>query len=879
MTLCERRTVVFGSVGRWGRQHWALLAAGSANLIFVFLPFYDANNIPLALTTASHFNSSAPAFTASTWVAGPFINADYLPQYLAYVASGYQLYWAYTVLKLSSFGMTCVLTWVLFRIFRERDEALAYRVALFTLANPIWIYVNYIWTEYDIFPVTFLAIGFVLLRYTRWGTADRYRVPVGLLCIMVSVFFYWFALAIVPTLIFYARDPAERIRTAVYSAIFFLILIGATVVLLAGNLLLDTSTLLGTNTQLNRAHEFGLHFFVPFTPVEYAVFLLALVIPLPLLLRQIGVPEVPTAFVVLSALIFSAPIPLPDNYVAIFPFALLSLLAARRQCFNWASVVGLLAFPITGLLLISLYIGNAQPDGVGIFFWGFDLFHLDIHFLPSTPAVQGQYLLWYNILVGVSITLSLLVLAWVVHTSARVGNSGAVPTPDRSVAANGAGVIRQRLPGRSPSRVGSLAILLVILAVASLAFNAAYPTSALYDGSDTPPTYFLTPIFVPDNGNIVRPIPNATYSESGSTFVISRNAPPMMFGRWYGSQGFTMSGSVALNGTLPQTAPIVNGTPFNVSLLNFSQPDEETSQWMSPTGLQGVTNDTVPQDLLSATHSAYDLTGNSTVLYNLTPDQFLDRYYVLAFEPQNATPVSSTILDVKNSENFFSVVTLAGEDLLEYGGVSNSSSVPVAVPIPGTVDTGVWNYLVFEPTSSGLWVDLSGRIVHVNVGLFPPGSNEQVRLGTPSSGGEYGDAFLGLSTGLYASETEPKSLNQTMVVVSVAGHVTYFPLSSPNVEFSVASSSTGSRLDIANESFETNLRTTAFYVGKLSPGQYELTFDLTSYRMTQLGPDRYYLVPVFWTFVGPYVVLVGAVRWFGRAGVLTTIEYGTTVLS
>lgn len=829
---------------RWLLGHPALLAAGLANLVFVFLPFYDANNIPLALSVGAHLtNGYAPA-TYNGWVAGPFIYAVFVPMHLAYVASGYQLYAAYTVLKAIYFGLTLWLAYSIYRVFRLRTESLAIAVATFVLANPMLLYVSYIWTEYDILPIAFVTAGYLLLRFTGRELSEPTRILSAVALIAVSVFFYWFALVLVPTLLYYTRTRRElALELAGFAGVFGSLFL-ATFVAFGDTPTLFTGALSGSNSALNRADSFGFQFFLPLTGTDYLLLVGGLALVLPLVLRALRFTEPATLAIVLTLFVFTSAVPMPDNYVFVFPFALLSFLfwppARTRLRWLW----GLLAYPLVGLFLINFLIANAQPDGVGIFMFGYSILGQNVRFLHGV-AQQTTFLWGFNFAVVCAIVLSLGLLAiWSRTEPARTF----LPPPDRSPPSERP---RFSLAGRRRSAFAG-GVTLATFVGFSLLFNAVVPNLVDYRGTTSPPVYEMLPNYTPQNGNVVRSLPGVTYSVIGNSLEIASASPPFSFDRWFAGNNLQLAGRLSLQGVTPRSTLVLDGLPYRLWLDNNSAPALTGASTLTPaasTGVRSGSNASLPGNE-SVPSGLYD--SHSYSVYSFAPGRFDGRYYLFSFYPGQSVSDQTAVFFVDGPHEYVTLVYNANQTSVAYSGWLTGNRTE-SIVLGGIVPLDQWSYAIVDSNSAGVQVDINGFYCRVALPLFATGPTS-LFIGTPAYNDSLNNSFHGYATGLYAMNTTPQIVPAYGFTLQDGDQFTNQSLGVPQVTLRIASSAGGTAYSVDNLTLHSAAPTTAVAFGKYSAAPYTITFTLDQFTVTQYAPDRYYLVPVFWATVGPFAL-------------------------
>ncbi|MCI4334500.1 MAG: hypothetical protein L3K04_02570 [Thermoplasmata archaeon] len=832
---------------RWLLARPVLLVAALVNLVFLLLPFYDANNIPTALSTGAHLTSAFPPSSYNTWVAGPFIYALFIPMHLAYVASGFQLNAAYTSLKAILFGCTAWMSYALYRYVRPRSESLAVATAAFVLANPLWLYVSYIWTEFDILPVAFVSVGYLLLRHSGPSVSDRTRVLSAVALIAVSVYFYWFALVLVPTLLYYAPTRRELLRELVAFIGVFGAMLAFTVYAFAGSFPAFLGSLVGSNITLNRSDSFGLQFFLPLPLPVYLGVAAVIGLVLPLVLRWLRFTEPAALFIVVSLFVFTSAIPMPDNYVFVFPFAVLSFLLWKPAQIRFRWLWGLLGYPVVGLLLINVVISNVQPDGVGLFLFGYDLFHASPHPLTTHAELTAFY--WvFNLLVVAAISGSFFLLARRSRTEPARPLLPPTGPEDSPVALPTGGDLRR---WRRPAVRG--VGILAIIAVLSLVFNAAVPNLVDYRGVGPAPVDELLPSFLPPNGNVVRPIPNATYALDGNTVHVAGSAPALSFNRWFRGDAVTIGGSVGFSGIIPRAALAIDGLPFRLWLENGSSPNLSGSTAQTPTSGPAVAADgnATPAADRSAPHGF-----NETLAYtgyHFAASSWLNRYYTFYFFPRDPPP-NETVLFFLDSPQAFAALTSDGnQTLLLYCGLLTHNSTR-SVALGGLLSPDRSNFAVLYPSSTGLSLDLDGQFFSVPLPLFVNGSTDLLLGSAPAHGSANRSSAVN-TTALYVTLASPPIVESFAFDLQQGSSFTNVTLASPQVSFVIDSTSTGTHYTVDNLTMSSIVPTTEVAFGKFRSVPYSVEFTLSRFAVSQYAPDRYYLVGVLWATAGPFLLL------------------------
>ena len=181
-------------------------------VVFILLPFYDSNNIPLNFASVEAMLNSSPPLDVIRWAGGPFTMSIFVPAYLIYVFSGYNIYYSLLFYKLLFLFLSSLLALLVSRM--THDISKRKFVFLFILLNPVLIIVNYVWVEIDIFPVFFFTLFYFLLRYKI--NIQPIDTIVLSFAFAIAVLFYWYPLIFLPTLILYSKRR-QNMRPLIYA--------------------------------------------------------------------------------------------------------------------------------------------------------------------------------------------------------------------------------------------------------------------------------------------------------------------------------------------------------------------------------------------------------------------------------------------------------------------------------------------------------------------------------------------------------------------------------------------------------------------------------------------------------------------------------------
>ena len=856
------------SIGVYVRKQPYVALGVVINLLFVFLPFFDPNNFGFFVKEVAGFTAQQPSLASAAWPAGFFSLAPLVAGYLAYFASGFQVYWSVTVLKLMALAFTGMTAWLVYRIGRPYGSAVQGSLAAFVLLNPVLLFLNYIWVIWDPYPIFFLFLGYYILRYDDLGLGERARTLVGVTALMVSVLFYWYALLAVPVLILYARTTEERVRLFLYCAGLFAALAIVDIVLFVGWPVHYLSELLGHAPFARPVEYFGLPYYVRLGTVPYLALVGLIAVAVPAGLRAIRFSESAALLVVLLLFVWTSPVQALDNYAWILWFVPLLFLHAGATRIPRLAAAGLLGVPLLGIALASVYITNGQPDGQGILYWGYPLFHSSYEFLPTLSDQAASLAVW-NALAVVAVAGTILLVSTtgrysvttqVLLAPAAAASAGSLDGPLHPLSRKPSA---KRLSLRKPLGIAFTVLLGLALAGGSLAFNAGLPNLIDYHGDGTLPLYALNPSYYGAVSNVPCPLPGATYGVNGSTVAIAASAQPLGLSPTVSDRSLAANVSFQLSGLIPLDTLLVQGSSFNLSLLTLWTVDERGYPTLPPLVRSGVANVTLGYPLMNASPDVRALGPSSVLEYSLNATNLSTQYFYWAFQFARSGGTPVPIFQLASPFGYASLVSFPDHASLTYGpGTPANGGTTLTNPYFDI--SHQWSFVGIHESGATFWLDFNGvvetvpaawatgsmtlRLAGVTVpGLPVVASNQRVSpiYTSPGAHGPATYSFLNWSS-----------------LVSVPG-AQYLPTRPSTLNYTLRSEPNGSRVVANGESFSLEGPVTSMFVGKGSPGNYSVTMVIHSLTMQEIE-QGYYLVPGFAAVVFPFA-LTAWCAWRTRA--------------
>lgn len=811
-------------------------------IILIILPFYDANNIPLNLINVANMNSGNPAFYGNQWVGGPFTLMLFVPAYYIYVASGFNLYFSYLFYKVIFLIFQSFLALSLSRLVSEPKKQK--KLFLFILLNPALIIVNFIWVEIDIIPVYFLAISYLLLRLAPSDRNGLFRSVLGGLAFTVSALFYWYPLLLLPTILLYSRYRRDRVFLLTLTiSLISLMLVYLILMSPSGSLL--TSTLTGSNSLISRRGISGLQYFIVIKGYEYVALLAAICLLLPVIMKKLKISEYYAILLVITAVLLTSDIPSPDNDIFVIPFCFLPLILSQPKFLklSWLLLSELL--PLTSLLFVSIYVQNTLPDGNGIFYWGYSLFHLNVILLNGVRETRLFFLV-FNIAILISGIVSLVSLYLLTENRHRDIIDKAL-SGSAKLTQTGTKLIEHKNKYPRIRRLLFYVLVFLILVIpVSLIFNHDTASVVSVNDNSNFPSYYFLPTLLPNNGNVVLPIGNMTYSTDHNALTIYSESPSVQFGRKYVNEGFYFNATATSQPSF--TSKVLNSSSFEVSISHnkvLRLKDGEVTKVPS-------------SNFLNVTADSSSVYYPSEYLYNKTSrneytfgDSMPGRYLLFGFEVTHIIGPQDNIFHVENKYSFASLIAYPNRAEFVYAGLE-TGGVRKMINLSGYDFMNNWNYVIISPGVNCTSLNVDGY--NFTVPVDPFNGSTQLNLGLPYLGASNSIAFEGYLTNLYSTNITPSNREYNTLVVTNGASVHYLEEGNNTFNFTIASTIKATNLTLNGIKFYFNGPQSYLYFGKLSMGNFSVKIVVHNFTIVQFQ-SGFFLIPVFWITLLPFILL------------------------
>jgi hypothetical protein len=801
------------------------------HVMLILLPFYDSYNLTTWINFASTFHNSQPAFYQSPWPGGFFALSVFIPLQITYVASGFDFYASTLIIKAILFLFTFLTALILYDIVkRGGDEKKAELVFLFTMLNPAILYVNYIWTQIDILPVFFLLLSYFLLRYEVISNNTHVRILVALVPLLVAVFLYLYPIILVPTLIYYTAKIKRKILLGVYALIYGLFFLALDTWAFRGALYNYIAA--GSGTVINNSSVSGLQYYIKLSSFDYSAIVILLSLILPLIIKKHSFGENSCLLMVLLLFLFTSAVPLPDEFIWIYPFTVLGLFELDISMVTARKIALLNLFAFVGLIFMNLLVGTGFQQG--IFYFGYNIFHLNYQFITNnTQLIVFSNLYNLCLLVSFLSTFAILVILRRPEWKQTYTTETIVRSTKRS--------IKWKL-------LAGYSIISLFLILAATNYNSMNNSIGTSDSPNVPIglLYPASPYSA-----YVMPVLNATYWTTGNSVLFYPGGYTAILSRSLQNSNFDLTGTVSINGSPSNNIQLISMNNLTASILNEPYLKSNQGVAITPTYSFNVNATDNLESPRPSNQSIYFFNGNSSFVYDLNGSSLPANYYLFFFRPLSLASLQTIPFYMKSGNNVYEVVLYSNYALIANQNTS-SGAWHLSNNIPYSFNSNSWNYIALSSNYTSLTINFNGYNNSFNtINLQKP---VNITVGVPPVRNSSNYALTGYVTGIISSVTPLSVANRYGILLSnYNDSLLYYVNSLSNLNYHISVNDTHAMISIGNRSLATNVTNQNLGIGKLSPDEKSISWLIENVSIRYRGTGNY-LLPVFFAFVIPYFV-------------------------
>lgn len=804
-------------------------------VLFLFLPFFDYNNMSAWVTFPSSLVNSLPPFYNSDWPGGYVAITAFIPFFLSYVGSGYNIYVAVVVLKLILLYFTLLTGYVLYSIAKIRGTTKPSYVLIFLLLSPSLIFVNYIMTQLDIIPIFFTILSIYLLRYHYKLRENNIYLIISAISLSLGTFFYFIPILIFPTLLIYTGGARNKIKLFLSTIVILSIFYAIGVLFMQGGNLPTASTLLPSSSTIS--YYYGLEHYVSLSLPNYLILLGVISCLIPLITKKFGIME-PVAMFIVILLCLYVFVDTVDELLFILPFSILILLESKPERFKFTNLLVLNSYPLVGLFLINFYMGTGYQ--AGIFYFGYEVFHKNILFIKSIQ----NYFLWAKIF-NISLIISLVLSVFYLLIRFR--------KTDNSLEGKMNRIIKEKEVHFSFSKANTkwkrifTILIIVLIVLSSLAFNFIYPSINDNKNVTSFPLYSF--------GSTPMPIGKETYSVVGNSLLFYPSSPIVDLNRSLNLQSIKTTLIEGVHGNTPTEIPLVHSNLFTINYTSNFALNSISRSCVSPFSTSDVNTTFTKNTPLNSNSTCSSLGLNGSLYYSINDSKWLNNYYYFLFKPIGFSLLQSILLQIHEKNTILEIVLYPGHGVLaKYGSskTNNSGNYRWQNLAVFPFNKASWNYLILNPVDGSLHINLDNSTYAIKENCSRANITN-INIGDNGGGSNY--SYRGFVTGLFDSSMAPTIAYSHSIdfVNNYNGSSTFIRSGGNIVRLTVDSSGKNTCVRIQNNSFNVSEKINYIVIGKLIAGPYGLSLEMNSMLISQSGNSGFYLITVFLLLICVFV--------------------------
>ncbi|MHB1440735.1 MAG: hypothetical protein ACYCSO_06905 [Cuniculiplasma sp.] len=823
-------------------------------LLLTLLPFYDQSNLITVLWISSHFYSFKPPFSNVGWPGGPFFLLVWIPSYSAYILSGFQLFFAYFVLKVILLFLSLGTGFILSNFF---SKDIRFKVLIFIILNPALVFVTLIWMQFDIIPVFFFTFSMYFLDKPHLNDSF-YGTLIAVVLMFIAIFTVYYPLIFIPTLIIFSKNHKQKIYLlsnfllvglsfSISDILFFRGTNFSYVVNLAGN-------------GLSSSFYEGLQYFFNIPFFYYILFVATIMILIPFFLHKKGYGLYTSSFILLLVFLYTSASAGFDTYLWLLPFTVLAIFERKKGEIR-ISHMFMLNIPIFLEALFSNFImGTGFQQG--IFYFGYEVFHINYLFIRT--ASQFQYFVTlFNSLLMTSIVTILILLLLINKPDNLKSNRDIVPKNEQTYFVSN-GKVKSGKNSFSPWYRLFVVILvaLVVSVPISFIFNQTY-TNINNSNINSPPIGIFFPSFTQNSGNFAMSVNNLTYINEHNKTIIYPQSPSLGFYRDLGGQLLNLNLSVYLSGNSSGSMnSVINSSLFgmqydSIQSLNIS------NYSFTPSTMNDIKYSMVDTGIIAKPVKVTNFNGSNAIIYTLN-DTFLNYYHLIAFKQNNSTASYHYLWFASNSNETAGVsMILLNNDLatVSYGNKSLSISYP-------KISYNRWSYVLFKISNSSLVFYINGQKEQIASNFFRENnifSNGSIFRISYANNESLPYNFRGDASPLYSAST-PNFVRSESYYISTRDSIKQVKVNniSNQINLSILDSSNNTSLSLNGHKYFFQGRLLYLTFGKLTPGYWGLTIIFHNISLRSTFVAGYYLVPIFYFSSLPFLIIPVSVVYSGK---------------
>ena len=770
----------------------------------------------------------------------------FIPLYLSYILSNFNLFVSLIVLKTILMLFTFATAVILFLYANRLAKNRASFVFFFTILNPAILIINYIFVQLDIMTVFFVLMGYYVLKWNNLFKREYLNELFGLFAIFIAIFMTYFAILLIPTLIYFSKSYIKRLRILSFSALYFSVFYEFTSFFIRGPY--DYINGLSGNTVTNHG-LIDLQHFIAIPSLLYIIITLIIALLLPLILRKYGYNELSSLFLVLMFFIYVSPAIYEDNFLWIYPLAVIFFIETIKERSKTSIIILLNSLIFVGVTGLLIYDSTGYSLQQGIFYFGYLIFKMNI-LLLNTTYLYNLFFLVYNFAILISILISVIVIIIFGRTS-ETANIFCV---------NNQKIIskKKEIVLKPKSRVHAVLTAIIIIAIlflSSVYFNNVYPNLIQENDVRNAPVSLLSPGFVNVPGDLaMMDIKNNTFWVQNNNINLYKLSKPINFSRNLTNEYIhtSITENISVGNSLVGFIPLLKTSLFTLGYNRTIMVDSLPNETLHPVSSLNLNNSlNVNTGIVSVPIDVNYFSGNSNEIYKIN-NSLLGKSILMLFKATNISKVQSIPLYFRNNDSEFEIV-LSNFNQLIYSMLNSNGQTSTGTIYFSNDTCNGWNYVSLLFGKDNVTVGLDGQSYTFNTNFQLNGT--ELNVGVPWLGA-YNYSFIGYLSKLYISSSLIYKYSKPTLYLLSHENFTLIQNIDNIVNYTVQDSSNWTSIKVDNSTFTFDKSMKYIVFGKLVPGNYSLNVTFKSLYLTQASSVGWYLVPIFFSTVIPYSLFI-----------------------
>ena len=258
-------------------------------------------------------------------------------------------------------------------------------------------------------------------------------------------------------------------------------------------------------------------------------------------------------------------------------------------------------------------------------------------------------------------------------------------------------------------------IVILVLIPVSFVFNANEPIIVKTNNGSNFPTYYFNPSLCPNNGNVVRPIENKTFTTERNSIDIFCNSPSMSLGRNFTGMAFNFTSTFDFKSKSTNfSVNLISSSQFNLTLEHDLLPDLNLSDSIPVSYAKDPSSRVLSTNKIFPRY--HKIQKNEQIQYNIN-DSFSSGFFYFIFKDENQGTQNRNIFCAQNNQSSISLNAENGSFRFSY--VDFNAKGPLKTVYINNLNVSYnWNFVLLHPSLDTTYIDMDGSLFKVGVNPF-----------------------------------------------------------------------------------------------------------------------------------------------------------------